>query len=254
MTVNDVYKWLDSFAPFETQEEYDNAGLLVGHPDGQISHVLFTLDVTPAAVQEAASLGAELIVAHHPLMFHPMQTLLYDRGEGEVLKALASSGISVIAAHTNLDQCPGGIADSLADALQLTDMQPSQGSPYLRTATLPAPVKAGDYLSFVSRALKYPVRLHGSPGRLLHTVALAPGAAGEEFTHVTQDAFITGEIKHHELLAAAQRGLTVFEAGHYPTEFPGIAALHKRFIRDAAAGGWAVSATLFSQPPEVTTA
>ncbi len=254
MTVNDVYKWLDSFAPFDTQEDYDNAGLIVGHPDEQVSHILFTLDVTPAAVQEAAAIGAELIVAHHPLMFHPMQALLFDRGEGEVLKALAVSGISLIAAHTNLDQCPGGIADSLADALQLSDMQSSPASPYLRSGTLPDPVKAGDFLSFVSQALHYPVRLHGSPDRVLHSIALAPGAAGEDAVHVTEDAFITGEIKHHELLAAAQRGLTVFEAGHYPTEFPGIAALHSRFNRDASGSGWAVTATLFSQPPEVTTA
>ena len=254
MTVNDVYKWLDSFAPFETQESYDNAGLLVGNPAAQVHKLLFTLDVTRAAVQEAARIGAELIVAHHPLMFHPVQTLMFDQSEGAVLKALAVSGISLIAAHTNLDQCPGGIADSLAETLELAGVVPSADSPYLRTGTLQAPMQAKDFLAFVNGKLHAPARLYGDPDVHLQSIAVIPGAGGEDMAYVKADAVVIGETKHHELLAALDKGLVVIDAGHYPTEFPGIAALYQRFQKNAAQSGWVVEATLFSQPPAIYTA
>ena len=254
MTVNDVYEWLNSFAPYETQEDYDNAGLVAGNPNAQVRKVLFALDATKYAVVEAAGTGAELIVAHHPLMFHPIQALLYNHGEGAVLRALAASGLSLIAAHTNLDQCPGGVADSLAEALELTGMQTSADSPYLRTGTLRTPVRAKEFLAFLNRKLHSAARLYGNLDAMMQTVAVLPGAGGEDAAYVQADALVIGEIKHHELLAALDKGLLVFDAGHYPTEFPGVAALYKRFLEDAAQHGWAVEATLFAQPPTTYTA
>lgn len=249
MTVNDVYEWLDGFAPFETQDEYDNAGFIVGDPSAQVHTILFALDATKAAVEEAAVIGADLIATHHPLMFHPIQRIRYDKSEGTVLKALAVSGISLIAAHTNLDQCKGGVADSLAKALALQDIRPNADSPYLRTGTLQAPLKAREFLAVINRELHSGARLYGDPDAVIHSVAVVPGAGGDDAAHAEADAFVTGEIKHHELLAATGRGLIVFDAGHYPTEFPGVAALHKRFVKDAAKNGWAVKAALFTRSP-----
>jgi len=249
MTVNDVYKWLDSFAPFETQEEYDNAGILAGSPDAAVRKVLFALDATGAVVTQAADIGAELIVTHHPLMFHPIQQLMYDRGDGRILQMLAASGISLIAAHTNLDQCAGGVADSLADALELENISGGGDCPYLRTGTLASPCTAKEFLAAINQRLSAATRLYGDPDTLIRSVAVVPGGGGSEHIHATADAFVTGEIKHHELLEAASNALIVLEAGHHPTEFPGIAALHQRFQKDAAANGWNVEAKLFTQPP-----
>lgn len=254
MTVNDVYEWLNRFAPFETQDEYDNAGLLAGSPDAEVRKILFALDATQDAVKEAAASGAELIVAHHPLMFHPIRQLRYDQGEGAVLRTLAASGVSLIAAHTNLDICAGGVADSLAEILELKEIRPSGTCPYLRAGTLQTPMKASAFLMDISRKLHTAVRLYGNPDATVKTAAVVPGAGGAEYAHVLADAFVTGEIKHHELLAAMDKGFPVFDAGHYPTEFPGVAALYRRFQKDAAANGWALEAQLFDQPPALTTA
>ena len=140
MTVNDVFNWIDRFAPFETQDDYDNAGLVVGDPNKEIHTVLFALDATPSVVADAVHIGAELIVTHHPLMFAPTKTLRFDHGEGAVLKALAANSISLIAAHTNLDQCDGGIADSLVEALGLVNVVKNDNCVYIRTGTLPKPM------------------------------------------------------------------------------------------------------------------
>ncbi len=249
MTVNDVFEWLDQIAPFETQDEMDNAGMLAGSPSAEVRRILFTLDVTGPAVAEAARAGAELIVSHHPLMFRPVQKLLFDRGEGAVIRALAGSGISLIAAHTNLDQCEGGIADSLAEALGLENIRTSGQSPYLRAGELKEPCTAKEFLSFIDQRLSACTRLYGDPDALIRSVAVGPGADGEDYVHADADAFVTGEIRHHELLDAADRGLTVFDAGHYPTEFPGVAALHRRFAAAASKNRWAVEASLYTRPP-----
>ena len=79
MTVGEVLAFLQSRAPFETAEGYDNVGLLVGSPDRAADGILVTLDITPAAVGEAARIGAGLIVSHHPVIFSPLRTLDADR-------------------------------------------------------------------------------------------------------------------------------------------------------------------------------
>jgi GTP cyclohydrolase I len=253
MTVQDVIQWIDSFAPFATQEEYDNSGLLLGEAEQPVSKVLFALDATPGAAAEAVRIGADLIVTHHPLMFLPVRQLHYRSGEGPIIRTLMQSGVAMIAAHTNLDQCPGGVAESLAEALALQSPVPCKDTPYLRTGTLPVPRTAGELLREIAARLSACTRLYGDPKAVIRTVTVTPGAGSRDHAYVTADAFVTGEVAHHELLALAARGITVFDAGHYPTEFPGIAALYRRFLADASKPH-SVEAVLYAQPPYPCTA
>ncbi len=249
MIVQDIVQWIDSFAPFATQEDFDNCGLLLGDPKQTVRRILFALDATPAVADEARRIGAELIVTHHPLMFSPVKQLYYHRGEGPIIQTLMRAGISMIAAHTNLDQCPGGVAESLADALGLPDPVPSKETLYLRTSTLPIPRRAGDLLTEIDGRLSARTRLYGDPDRLIRTITVTPGAGSRDHIYVTADAFITGEVAHHELLDMAARGIAVFDAGHYPTEFPGVSALYKRFLAAASQNHWQAEATLYTLPP-----
>ena len=73
MTVQEIYQLIDAAAPFETQESWDNSGLLVGSPSREVTAVLFALDVSQPVIDEAVACGAQLIVTHHPLMFSPRQ-------------------------------------------------------------------------------------------------------------------------------------------------------------------------------------
>ena len=96
-------------APFGTQMESDNSGLLVGSAAGEVNTVLLALDLTQPVIDEAVSLGAQLIITHHPLMFTPVRSLTEDDYEGRLIRRLIRENISFIAAHTNLDQAPGGM-------------------------------------------------------------------------------------------------------------------------------------------------
>ena len=252
MTVRDVWDWLDRFAPFESQEEYDNVGLLMGDPSAEVTRVLFALDATLPVVREAQAQGAQLIVTHHPLMFGGISRIRYDEPEGAVLAAIAGARLSLIAAHTNLDRATGGTGDSLAAALALTGVGLAGKSLYARVGTLPVPCAADDLLARVDHQLGSHARLYGNPALSVSRVAVAPGAAGEEYTAASQagaQVFIVGEIKHHQLLAAQALGLAVIEAGHYYTELPGIVALYHRFAEDALSASWSVEAHLSDISP-----
>ncbi len=215
MTVQEIYDYLNALAPFDTAEEWDNVGLLVGSPTDEVRRVLVALDATPAAVDAAVAVGADLIITHHPVIFSPLKTL----DKNTVPYRLAQAGISVICAHTNLDKAPDGVNDTLADLLGLTDIYPTPDG-MCRIGTLPEVVKADSFAQNVAAALTCTVRVNG--GGDIRTVAVCGGSGGDfiEALAGTVDAFVTGEVRHHEWLAAGAAELTVVEAGHYATEVP----------------------------------
>ena len=119
----DVYRALDQWAPFDTQMDFDNAGFLVGRGEREVRRVLVSLDITEAVAAEAGRWGAELIVSHHPVIFHPVKALTDQSATGRVLLALAEGHMAAICAHTNLDAVMEGVNCCLARTLELSDLE-----------------------------------------------------------------------------------------------------------------------------------
>ena len=225
MTVQDVYDLIDRFAPFDTQVEEDNSGLLVGSAGQEITAVLFALDVTEAVIDEAAALGAQLIVTHHPLMFSPVHALTDADYEGRLIRRLTRENISLIAVHTNLDQAPGGMNDTLAECCGLAGIT---GEGFFRCGSLPVPCTAREFADALKTRLHTEVRLMGPGDAVVRKAGLCSGGGSSEWASALRagcDAFISGEIKHHLALAMADSGLVALECGHFATEEPGIRAL-----------------------------
>lgn len=225
MTVQDVYRIIDGLAPFDTQAEFDNSGLLVGSAARKVTGILFALDVTEPVIDEAAALGVQLIVTHHPLMFSPRRNLTDGDFEGRLLQRLIRADLSLIAAHTNLDQAPGGINDTLAGLCGLTE---TCGEGFIRAGTLPGPMTASAYADYLAAQLGDVVRLMGPGDAVIRRPGLCSGGGSDEWEKAAAlgcDAFISGEIKHHHALAMAGSGIIPFECGHFATEVPGIRAL-----------------------------
>ena len=114
-TVKTIEDILNELAPVETAESYDNVGALVGRRDAQVTKILVALDCTWDVVQEAEKLEAELIVSHHPLFFHARKNLLEEDAEGRILCEMARKHLSLVSAHTNLDQTAARPAQSCWD-------------------------------------------------------------------------------------------------------------------------------------------
>ena len=225
MTVRDFYQLLDRIAPFDTQMEGDNSGLLVGSPAAEVTCVLLALDVTEAVIDEAAALGAQLIITHHPLMFSPRRQVTDEDYEGRLVCRMIREGISHIAAHTNLDQAPCGINDTLAELCGLTEVT---GEGFFRSGLLPEPMTASACTEDLSRRLGTTVRLMGPEEAVIRRIGLCSGSGGSEWPAAVEagcDAFLSGEIKHHFALALADRGVVSFSCGHFATEEPGMEVL-----------------------------
>lgn len=116
LTVQDIYRKLDAIAPFATAESWDNSGILVGSGEDEVTGVVTTLDVTEEALLAALENGCDLIVSHHPVIFHPLKRV----ERTSLVYRLIQAGISVISAHTNLDSAKEGINTKLAKLLGLT--------------------------------------------------------------------------------------------------------------------------------------
>ncbi|MBR6479582.1 MAG: Nif3-like dinuclear metal center hexameric protein, partial [Clostridia bacterium] len=119
ITAGQIYDFIDRIAPFETQSEFDNAGLLVGDRTREVTKVIFCLDVTEKAIEEAEEFGAELIISHHPVIFDP---LVFVPTKSIIAKAIRKK-LTVICAHTNWDQAEGGVSNILAVLLGLDNIR-----------------------------------------------------------------------------------------------------------------------------------
>lgn len=249
-TVDQIYRWLDSIAPFETQEGFDNAGLLIGDRQKTVSRIILTLDLSESVVQEAAACGAELIITHHPIIFSPLRRIDYQTPFGRMLLGLTAAGISVISAHTNWDKAPGGVGDTLAAVLGLEDAVPLDG--YVRLGTLPQPMTAAAFAEKMQTALGIAPRLYGNADRPVQKVAVAGGSYGEGYglaLDAGADAFVSGEIKHHEILDAVAQGLIVYDGGHHATEQPAMPVLAEKLQAFCRQNSWQIDTRLSMAPP-----
>lgn len=134
-TVGQVAAFLEELAPLHWAESWDNVGLQVGAPDRPAGRILVALELTGGVVEEAVAAAAELVVVHHPVIFRPLKSLRFDSAAGRRLERLIQAGISLYAAHTNLDQAPGCTNDTLAAAAGLSPhevLQPVGEERYLK--------------------------------------------------------------------------------------------------------------------------
>lgn len=119
----DIMQALEKIAAPYYSEEWDNIGLQIGDPQSLVNKVLVTLDVNLGVVEEAIENDVDLIVCHHTPMFQPLSTIRWDNPQGKLIQRLIEKKINLYCAHTNLDSCPGGVNDVLAQALHLKDLE-----------------------------------------------------------------------------------------------------------------------------------
>ena len=207
---------LERFAPLPLQESFDNAGLQVG------------LNVTEKVVDEAEALGCNLIVSHHPLIFHALKRITYaDDVQRAVAKAL-KAGITVVSMHTNMDNARGGVNFKIAEKMGLRDCR------FLAAKTvggiecgsgvigeLPEALAADDFVLMLKRTFDVEcVECNQLLRRPIKTVALCGGAGSfllGDAVAEGADAFVTGEMHYHEYFGHEQE-IQIAVIGHYQSE------------------------------------
>lgn len=230
-TVKDILRFLDEKAPFDSQLGFDNSGFLVGRGEKQVEQILVALDITERVAEEAAGLGADLIVSHHPVIWEGAKSVTDESLLGRKLLALICNDIAAICAHTNLDAAKGGVNDALASVLGLRDTALlktygfyQDGTPFgiEQVGVLPGgPVSLPEFAAEVKAKLGANGVRYVDAGRPVHKVAVGGGSCSgsmKEALAAGCDTFVTADVKYDGFLDAKALGLNLIDAGHFPTE------------------------------------
>ena len=230
VTVQKIYHFLDTLAPVKYQMDFDNAGFLVGDGEQPVCRILTALDITDDVISEAEELHADLIVSHHPLLFHPLKNVRSDDLAGKKVLKLAKHSISAICMHTNLDIAAGGVNDALMEALGAETtclLEPTgtdeTGEPLGcgRVGSLPESMPLAEFLPVLCSKLRVNGLRYVSGGRSVERIAVCGGSGGSMLELAYEnacDTLITADVKYDRFLAAKELGINLIDADHFCTE------------------------------------
>ena len=178
----------------------------VGDTGRDIQSVLLTTDVTPDVVDEAIMSGCQLIVSHHPLLFHGLKQVCGQTPQARVVERAIKHNIAIYSAHTNLDSVAGGINTTLADKLGLTDYHFLTESGLGVIGQLPESVSFLDFIEQIYAKLQCTYVRYTRPAKpMIQTIALCGGSGAEfidEAINQGADVYLTADCKYHEFQQA----------------------------------------------------
>lgn len=227
MTVKDIAAAIENFSPRALQESYDNSGLQVGDPRMEVSAILICLDVTREVLEEAAKRECNMIVSHHPLLFHGLKQLTGSDETQRIVLDAVRNDIAIYSAHTNLDAASLGVSHEMAHMLNLDDVtvldprqddalhgigvignvRPTPKIEFLRRIKEIFSVRNLRYSELSRQLVIKRVALCGGSGAYLIPKAIAQKA----------DVIITGDVKYHDFTSYGL-DIVIADIGHYESE------------------------------------
>ncbi|PWD52345.1 Nif3-like dinuclear metal center hexameric protein [Serinibacter arcticus] len=243
--------------PPSTAQDWDAVGLVVGDPTRPVRRVLCAVEATEATAAEAVELAADLLVVHHPLLLRGVTSIAETTAKGRILTGLVRGGVALYAAHTNADDAPGGVSESLAEAVGLVDLEPLvpsshpdslAGSGTGRVGRLPVPTTLEAFARHVASVLPATaqgIRIAGAREGVVERIAVC-GGSGDSYLEAARasgaDVYLTADLRHHpatDFRAAADRPF-LLDAAHWASEWVWLPNLADQLRRDAAARGTTV--------------
>lgn len=227
MKIEELTSILEDWAPLSYQEGYDNAGLIVGDPSKEISGVLIALDSTENVIEEAVQKGANVVIAHHPILFSGLKKLNGSNYvERTIIKAIKND-IAIYAAHTNLDAVSTGVNSKICEKLGLNDvkiLKESKNNSNVGSGmigTLNEPKDEMELLKFIKKEFKAgSLRYTSLLNKKVLKVAVCGGSGSFLLNDAIQaeaDVFVTSDFKYHQYFDAENK-ILIADIGHYEAE------------------------------------
>lgn len=235
-TLGAILLAVEELWPESLAEEWDEVGLVAGHPSAEVGRILFAVDPTLEVIEEAIEWGAELLITHHPLLLKGVTSVAATTAKGKAVHRLIESGTGLLTVHTNGDSAVGGVSDVLADALGLQNVVPltpaTNGLPEEgigRVGDLEEMITLGDFAARVFGILPSVaggVRVAGDPDGLVRRVALCGGAGDSLFAEVrasNADVYVTADLRHHPASEAREAAVNdrpyLIDVSHFASEW-----------------------------------
>ena len=223
--VKDIYSFIDSFAPFSTQMEKDNSGFMLGDAEKEVTSVVTCLDIKRETIDLCKKTGANLIVSHHPLIYHPINKFDYSDPDCKLLSELIKNDIAVIAAHTCFDKCDCGNGASMALKLGADITYKYPDDPlcdvfeFNMSITFEELSKRIDDCYKDDKARKF----KNNDKRIKKGIIIGgSGGRNRDFLlqiHDRYDILITSEFSYSNILLAEKLYFNIVEVGHGQSEF-----------------------------------
>ena len=226
MILQDIINIIESVAPLSYQESWDNSGLQVGDRNAEIHAALLTVDVTESVVNEAISLGCDLIISHHPLIFKGLKHLTGSTPQERCVEKAIKHGIAIYSSHTSMDAYLHGVSGRMAEKLGVCNYRiliPSAADNEVGLGVigkLPTPMKWVDFVAKVQQTFACSLRYIDACTEQVHTIAICGGAGADFAGEAIQqgaDAYITADMKYHEMQAACGQ-IGVIDLDHWTSE------------------------------------
>ena len=221
MLLRAILDSIESVAPRSAQEEWDNSGMQVGDTGREVSSVLLTTDITEDVVNEAIICGCDLIISHHPLLFHGLKQVCGQTPQARVVEMAIKHDIAIYSAHTNLDSVIGGINTKLAERLGIIDYRLMTESGLGAIGKLPQPMRYEDLIAYVRETLECTyVRYTRPKNEMVQIVALCGGSGAEFIDQAIEqgaDVYLTADCKYHEFQDAEGR-IGLVDIDHWYSE------------------------------------
>lgn len=219
MKAREIAAVLEEFAPLQSKESWDNAGICIGSPEAEVHGVLVGFDCTPALLQEAIACGADMVVTHHPLIFGGLKRIDPDDPVGAAVMLAIRHGIVVYAAHTNADKAPGGVNALMAERLGLVEPVPLDETCLGFIGLLPAPMGGAAFCALVKERFALRVLRCSAPVEEVWRVATSCGSGSsfaEKAFQAGADAFVTADVSYHHFFVP--EGRMILDIGHWESE------------------------------------
>lgn len=226
MLVAELVAAIERLAPPELAEEWDNVGLLVGRHNQPVRRLLVALDLRDEILGEAAELGCDAVLTHHPVIFPALEAVTDDNHAADLVLRAAESRVAIIAAHTNLDSAAGGLNDVMAELLGLSDCAPLRPSVkdaavgLGRVGQTSARLTLDRLVKRVGEAFEGAPRTYvGDPSAKIRRVACCTGSGASllpEALAAGADVYVTSDLKYHD--ADRAPGLALVSLPHAQVE------------------------------------
>lgn len=241
MILKELLDKLEEFAPICLSENdvWDNSGLQIGDKTAKINKILLCMDITKEVFDTAKTNYCNCIISHHPLIFKGIKCFDTDNYKTSLIMDLIKSGISVISMHTNLDAAKLGVNYALGKKLELINtsllnenkVYDNETYGYGLVGELKDEMNLDTLAKFVKNKLNTSaLRYVGSPDKIIKKIAVCGGSGSSFIKDAVSrgaDAYITGDIGHHDAQEAFENNMAIIDAGHFDTEKHALSELKK---------------------------
>ncbi len=233
MKVRDITAAIEEFAPLGLQESYDNSGLIVGRPDDEVHCALLAVDVTEEVIAEAVSEGCDMIITHHPIVFHALKRFNSASQTERCVEEAIRRGIVLYAAHTNLDSTPNGMSWRVGQILGLENMRVMQattaeGAGFGIVGELAEAMPSEEFMREVMERFAVKALRHGDIVReQVRRIAVCTGSGGsliDEARASGADLYLTADLRYNDFMRH-ENAIILADMGHFESEYCAIQIL-----------------------------